>query len=211
MAAICAAIALDLITTFFVELAKVHGIYDNPSKRLEGVMSWIAPITEASWYPWVAGMAIGFTIGIWLVSSRYLMWREQKEIAEKAISEKNRIIHEWKFSKERLDASKKIRLSLSSMINNALGAKNSHEYIDSLQENECGIELAIINDKELKVIFNKLPPKLLKLWEESIKFRSGGMEKSAFVYGEALKAVNVDRIRIEQICDQIISECSGHQ
>lgn len=61
-----ALIIIPVIGEFFIKFAEEKGAYDQPSAKLEAVMSFLTALSEAWWYPWVAGMIVGFTIAAWI-------------------------------------------------------------------------------------------------------------------------------------------------
>lgn len=51
---------------FFISLADERGWYKSPSARVDALIAWLPSIVGSSWFPWVSGGVVGFTIGAWL-------------------------------------------------------------------------------------------------------------------------------------------------
>lgn len=51
---------------FFIALADERGWYQNPSSRLAAMMDIVATVASSSWFHWIGGTIVGFSIGVWL-------------------------------------------------------------------------------------------------------------------------------------------------
>ena len=50
---------------FFIALADERGWYQNPSSRLAGMMEIVAAIANNSWFHWIGGAIVGFSMGVY--------------------------------------------------------------------------------------------------------------------------------------------------
>jgi len=55
-----------VVGEFFIKLAEEYGAYDQPSTKVGAAMGAISAITGRPAFPWIAGILIGFALGIWL-------------------------------------------------------------------------------------------------------------------------------------------------
>lgn len=51
---------------FFVKLAEENGLYERPTERVGSIMSAISDLVGNPVFPWIAGIIIGFAVGVWL-------------------------------------------------------------------------------------------------------------------------------------------------
>lgn len=66
MAGLVLAIVFGVVGEFFIELARERGYYDNPSERMDTVMTAISAFVTRTWFLVLTGAVAGFAGGGWL-------------------------------------------------------------------------------------------------------------------------------------------------